>query len=65
MEIILFHDIDTIITNYPERVVHVITANHLLTNRFRLADHNHLFEKVLIHDKEVPFGKIDNQSIDN
>ena len=65
METILFLDIDAIITNYPERVVHVIAANHLLTNRFRLEDHNHLFEKVLIHDGEVPFGKIDNQSINN
>ena len=64
METILFLDIDAIITNYPERVVHVIAANHLLTNRFRLEDHNHLFEKVLIHDGEVPFGKIDNQSIE-
>ena len=37
----------------------------MLTNRFRIADHNHPFEKVLIHDGEVPFGQIDNQSIDN
>lgn len=54
IKIIMRHDVDGLITNYPDRVVSVIANNKKLTNRFRIADHNdNPFDKVLIGSEQA------------